>query len=1065
MRSWVLLVQSLMFCAAESWKLRGTRGFHASRVGCLGMCWLGSAAGKPSATFLQLQDSAYPLGGHGLFAKKKQAAAASVDVNDALYKNMDFEAQRDPGDTNAVVVEQTFDMLDTNYDDSLSRAEFIAGAIRNSPASRASLADIFEAMDADGDGSISRTEFVLAARGSKDMLGLSPAFRAADADGDGWISQDEFLFSARQFYPRDFQVSDKLIPLFHLLDTNSDGRLSRIEFLKQADGGPVLDVPKPRAKPKVQKPKAKTAKESKKSEAKAPKTVKKIDSSKNSQEEAKENTEKAADGVAPADEAKGLKRLAKSIVAETAAAVRDAIRQELGREKKPLNEPAKAALEAATAAGLPKTVAATAAAEVAAEAAAEEEESRGSPPSRIGAAAATAAFRAAKAAGLTKTEAEVRSATVASETAAKKALMTSKDIQKTAALAAKVAFAAAVESGLSPVLAAQAAAEAAGQVIAKHAESQAISPGAKKDSTHDKEAAAQAAKKALEEVQVDPKLIVDTATTAVGTAAAEEVKEAGGGPPEVADAAAKAVFRFAKDTGENSKEAVKKSAIAAGEAAVKIAVAEGRTTKEVIKTAVTAATTAMEELGNNSPSQQVDTSLEAAKKAVSAKLSPKQTLSVAAAEAATAAVEAGSKKTVSQIASLAAKSTLQAAKKMGITPTEAALPVAKAAGEAAVRSGDLRFMSTEEIVSAAAGAVQELFKEEASPEEQSIAALAAGMAAANSARDSAKKSELSAQAATHAQKAALKANLGKIRAAVAAATVAAAAFVDSNAFMEPQSQKEEVTKVALDAAKAAGMTTLQAVEASKAAAAAAISFAIPRGILAKAGKAAKKAADQQHSQKDAMEEAVTLAKLAGKAARLAGMSSQQMAAVVGTKAAAAIFDFSKTDSPAGLTHEAVKAALKASVLLSLTAEQVGAAAVYAAAGGASRSQKLFFLNTQEAAGLAAKALREVMEAAEKESQDSLVLLDTASVPSLAELVKGLSTEVKKVLSATAAGCTAEQIAQGAGLEQLQVERAAAKATQKVALELELPPPKAGTQDRKKVPNQQRSEGIAWQFGT
>ena len=93
-----------------------------------------------------------------------------------------------------------------------------------------------------------------------------------------------------------------------------------------------------------------------------------------------------------------------------------------------------------------------------------------------------------------------------------------------------------------------------------------------------------------------------------------------------------------------------------------------------------------------------------------------------------------------------------------------------------------------------------------------------------------------------------------------------------------------------------------------------------------------------------------------------------------------------------------------------------------------------------------------MEAAEKKANPAakLLLLDTAAtegaengdMPNLADLVNGLSSEVKKVLSATAAGCTAEKIAQGAGLEQPQVERAAAKATKKVALSLDLPPPKA-----------------------
>lgn len=485
---------------------------------------------------------------------------------------------------------------------------------------------------------------------------------------------------------------------------------------------------------------------------------------------------------------------------------------------------------------------------------------------------------------------------------------------------------------------------------------------------------------------------------------------------------------------------------------MKVAVAEGKTTKEVISTAVDAATETMVKLGNNNPDQQVDTSMEAAKEAVGAKLTTRQTLSVAAAEAATAAVDAGAKKSVVQIASLAAKSTLHAATKAGLTATQAALPIAKAAGEAAVRSGDLRFMSTEEIASAADAAVQQLFQEDPTPEKLSIAALAAGMAAANSARDSAKRHELSAQAAVYAQKAGLKAKIGNVRAGSAAATVAAAALVDSST--EPEKQREEAAKIALDAATAAGLTSLQASEASKAAVDEAISFAIPGDVLAQAGKAAKAAAENKHSQKDALQEAVTLAKLAGKAAKLAGMTLQQVAVVVGTKAATAIFQFAKIESPAALTRKAVTAALEASVALTLTSEQVGSAAVYAAAGAAAKSQKVFFLNTQEAAELAAKTLRTVMDAAKKTAKANpaakLLLLDTAAaedtenteMPNLADLVNGLSSEVKKVLSATAAGCTAEKIAQGAGLEQPQVERAAAKATKKVALSLDLPPPKA-----------------------
>ena len=47
-----------------------------------------------------------------------------------------------------------FDTLDTNYDDSLSRAEFLAGALRNNPSSRDSLVDIFTSIDKDADGEI-----------------------------------------------------------------------------------------------------------------------------------------------------------------------------------------------------------------------------------------------------------------------------------------------------------------------------------------------------------------------------------------------------------------------------------------------------------------------------------------------------------------------------------------------------------------------------------------------------------------------------------------------------------------------------------------------------------------------------------------------------------------------------------------------------------------------------------------------------------------------------------------------------------------------------------------------
>ena len=158
-------------------------------------------------TFLQFGDENDPQGVFHFGAGGKNGLTAD-ELNQTLGEHMDFQAQKDAGETDAVVVEQTFDTLDTNYDDSLSRAEFLADALRNNPSSRDSLVDMFTSIDKDADGEISRSEFITAAKGSQQMLGLNPGFRLADADADGFLSMEEFFFIARQFYPLEWQNSE-----------------------------------------------------------------------------------------------------------------------------------------------------------------------------------------------------------------------------------------------------------------------------------------------------------------------------------------------------------------------------------------------------------------------------------------------------------------------------------------------------------------------------------------------------------------------------------------------------------------------------------------------------------------------------------------------------------------------------------------------------------------------------------------------------------------------------------------------------------------------------------------
>ncbi|CAK9062364.1 unnamed protein product [Durusdinium trenchii] len=968
------------------------------------------------------------LQSHGLsdpedvFHDAKGRGPPSDIINKTLHEHMDFQSVRDPGDTDAVVVEQTFDSLDTNYDDSLSRAEFIAGALRNNPGSRDKLVEIFSSIDTNADGEISRTEFVSAAKGSQKMGGLNPAFRLADADGDGFLSQDEFFFIARQFYPLEWQNSDALIPLFHLLDTDVDGRLSRMEFLKQADGGPVLTRHHARLKPIPTKPVDDRGNRSERLPVAEPGKRAKV--AQTSKRGVFEKTEKVFDEKGKTEKTRiqgkgdfdaipdwlrpdGLsEEVAHDIAQETAKAVREVIRQELGTS--PLSPAAKAAMDAAKSAGLSKEGAAAAAAEAAGRAAADEASTRDASPKKLGAVAATAAFRAALATGMTKTQAAMRSAETASKAAADKALALSSNFQQAAQVAANVAFQAALDAGMSYSQAAQAAAEAAGRVIASHPS------GIEQDIT----AAAKAAQQGVQDLGAPKEVAVVAATAAVGSAAAEEALAEGKRPKEAAGAAANAVFSFSVTHGLKAEEAVSQSTVAAAEAALQVAIASGKGTQEVVDTAVETAEETLTNLGNSTPTKKVDNAVEATREmAISnpklSNLTLKQKLAVMAEEAATVAVEAGTAKDALQVAVLAANATLEAAAALRLKSTDATCSIALAAGSAASRAGEKSFESIDAMAAAAVQAVQKVTANWWTPQIITEAStLAAALAVATSAIDTGKtRAKVLKTAVLYARKVGLQAQLGRLDLARAVARAAALSFSEAEPSFYGERLLTEAQKVAQEAAADTGATAV-AEDLGRSAAQEADELKIPPAARQAAGLAAKHAGGQM-SRAKAVKEISIVAQLAGRAAQLAGMTPEEVAVVMGLEIAEALPRFDAHDSPEPMAEDATMAALQAAKTLGLTLKQLEAVTMHAAAGGAITAGKIFFLNVQEISKLAVHA---VVAAS-----------------------KGLADEDRAALAAKAAGCAAAQAVADAGASQERVQRAAAAAAQRAAASLQLTP--------------------------
>lgn len=460
------------------------------------------------------------------------------------------------------------------------------------------------------------------------------------------------------------------------------------------------------------------------------------------------------------------------------------------------------------------------------------------------------------------------------------------------------------------------------------------------------------------------KVVVKAATAAVGSAAAEEALAAGKQPKEAAGAAAKAVFSFSVKNGLKAEEAVSQSTVAAAEAALQVAIASGKQTQEVVDTAVETAEETLTDLGNSTPTKKVDNAVEATREvAISnpklSNLTARQKLSVMAEEAATVAVESKTRKDAGDVAALAANATLQAAAELGLKSYEAVSSLAIAAGSAASRAGENRFESIDEMADAAVAAVRKVTVGRWSPKEiMQAATLAAGMAVATSAIDTGKSLEDTWKSAVqHAMAVASQAQLSALDAAKASAMAAAFAVSRASPQLEGAKLVEAAKEVAAEAAKASGASSEQLADLSQSAATEVGYLKIPIAARQAAGIASKHATGGgKMSREKAVGEISIVAQLAGRAAQLAGMSSEETAVVMGLEVAEALPKFDAHDGPQPMAEDATLAALAAARTLGLTLKQLEAVTMHAAAGGAITAGQIFFLNVKEIAQLAVHAV-------------------------------------------------------------------------------------------------------------
>jgi Ca2+-binding EF-hand superfamily protein len=153
----------------------------------------------------------------------------------AMDRVFNFELERERNDTDAIIIERTFDRVDTNSDDGIDQQEFTKGSRVQLGDNQVNVDELFQAADTNRDARVTREEWESASRGPKDVRDTSVNFRKADTNHDGYIQMEEFLQDVKEFFPPNLFAYNVVLPFFKDLDVDSDGRLSRIEYIGKED--------------------------------------------------------------------------------------------------------------------------------------------------------------------------------------------------------------------------------------------------------------------------------------------------------------------------------------------------------------------------------------------------------------------------------------------------------------------------------------------------------------------------------------------------------------------------------------------------------------------------------------------------------------------------------------------------------------------------------------------------------------------------------------------------------------------------------------------------------------
>merc|ERR1719330_283244 len=101
-------------------------------------------------------------------------------------------------DVDCEEAENIFRMLDTNQDEELEYAEFLAAVVSNSTCFEGALRGAFSHFDRNGDGKIDQEELSRMLGVSLTESEISRLFRGADTSGDGFLDYNEFAVRFHQ---------------------------------------------------------------------------------------------------------------------------------------------------------------------------------------------------------------------------------------------------------------------------------------------------------------------------------------------------------------------------------------------------------------------------------------------------------------------------------------------------------------------------------------------------------------------------------------------------------------------------------------------------------------------------------------------------------------------------------------------------------------------------------------------------------------------------------------------------------------------------------------------------